>query len=807
MTIENESVSYWFVGASYDSVDQVERFLKKGIWENGYEDRYLEIVKSVKPGDKIAIKAAYTRKNNLPFENHGNSVSVMAIKAIGTVKRNHGDGRFLDVEWQSLDPLKEWYFYTNLRTIWKVSPDVWYSKGLIDFAFHGIPQDYSKFRNSPFYAERYGDRKVVGQNFFWTDFYEELASALLRYRSDRKPLIKGLHEISKEIDGLNILNDRKENGSLKPLEDVCPFTVFALFNRQIKEETRKNILRELAKFLKIERELPAAFQALPVVNNQRTWFFSYEYIRQQDDIDNLWKVFEAAISYADTDDDKARSVFETSYDEALKINGVGWNLSMGLFWIRPWQFVPLDGPSKVYIEGKLGIKIGLNGHQKRCSGLDYLKLLDHLETRFKEEAYPVHSFPELSLAAFKYNPSQNDMVANSSQWRDLLLSRIKEFCQQQNSNEFSRKDFLPRYKEEFQRHFPENSSIEYSVNKNFQLLRDDGLIEFLERGKYRLLVDLDSIEVDEPDSGELIAKKVFLENYSVADIIKDGCFLREQEIHRILERFRTKKNLILQGPPGTGKTWLAKRLALALIGKKDDSKIKAVQFHPNLSYEDFVRGFRPTAESTLALCNGPFMEMIEQAKGNPAEKYVLVIEEINRGNPAQIFGEMLTLLEADKRTPDEALELCYRDEAKPGEKVFIPDNLYVIGTMNIADRSLALVDFALRRRFAFIDLEPQLNDTWRDWLVNECGAAQAIVNRIQGKIVELNKMIEEDSTLGRQFRVGHSYVTPPLKARIENIENWFVQVVETEIYPLLEEYWFDSPKSAQEAKKRLLEGF
>lgn len=591
------------------------------------------------------------------------------------------------------------------------------------------------------------------------------------------------------------------------MEDICPFTVFALFNRQIKEETRKSILREFAKFLKVEKEVPAAFQALPVVNNQRTWFFAYEYIRAEDDIDKLWEIFDLAISYADTDDERAKSLFESAYNKALKINGVGWNLTMGLFWIRPWQFVPLDGPSKVYIEGKLGIKIALNGHQKRCSGQDYVKLLEHLEARFKEDAYPVHSFPELSLAAFKYNPSQDDMFANSSRWRDLLLAKIKEFCKAQNSNDFLRKEFLPRYREEFQRHFPENTTIDQSINKNLQLLRDEGSIEFLDPGSYRLLIDLDSIEIDDPEVIEIIDTKISLESYSVATIIKDGCFLAEKEIHRILERFRTKKNLILQGPPGTGKTWLAKRLALALIGKKDDSKIKAVQFHPNLSYEDFVRGFRPSVESTLALCNGPFMEMIELAKSNPAEKYVLVIEEINRGNPAQIFGEMLTLLEADKRTPDEALELCYKDELKPGEKVFIPDNLYVIGTMNIADRSLALVDFALRRRFAFIDLEPQLNDTWRNWLVNECGADQSIVNQIQAKITELNKLIENDSTLGRQFRVGHSYVTPPLKSKIENIENWFVQVVETEIYPLLEEYWFDSPKAAQDAKRRLLEGF
>ena len=145
------------------------------------------------------------------------------------------------------------------------------------------------------------------------------------------------------------------------------------------------------------------------------------------------------------------------------------------------------------------------------------------------------------------------------------------------------------------------------------------------------------------------------------------------------------------------------------MGQVDESRLRAIQFHPNMSYEDFVRGYRPVGKDGIDLAEGPFMEMIKAASTVPSVSHVMVIEEINRGNPAQIFGEMLTLMEADKRTPDEAIELCYR--RMPGERVFIPGNLYIIGTMNIADRSLALVDFALRRRFAFGDLEPRLGPT------------------------------------------------------------------------------------------------
>jgi 5-methylcytosine-specific restriction protein B len=291
--------------------------------------------------------------------------------------------------------------------------------------------------------------------------------------------------------------------------------------------------------------------------------------------------------------------------------------------------------------------------------------------------------------------------------------------------------------------------------------------------------------------------------YSISDIVNDGCFLDALTLKKYIDRLRIKKNIIIQGPPGTGKTWLARRLAYALIGQKDSHRVRAVQFHPNLSYEDFVRGFRPSSEGKLSLVDGAFMEAIEDAR-NTSEPYIVVIEEINRGNPAQIFGEMLTLLESDKRYPDEALELSYRRYTS--ERVFIPSNLYVIGTMNIADRSLALVDMALRRRFAFIDLKPNFNQSWRDWLVNRSGIPENIVQIIEQRIVYLNDVISNDTTLGPQFKIGHSYVTPPLDVLIDDAREWFIQVVETEIKPLLDEYWFDSPDKAGEEKDRLVFG-
>lgn len=295
--------------------------------------------------------------------------------------------------------------------------------------------------------------------------------------------------------------------------------------------------------------------------------------------------------------------------------------------------------------------------------------------------------------------------------------------------------------------------------------------------------------------------------YQISDIIDDGCFIDRARLETMRRRLVDKQNIILQGPPGTGKTWLAKRLAYALVGHKDDDRVRPVQFHPNMSYEDFVRGWRPAGDDgdgRLQLVDGPFLQLCDDARQDLDAKYVMVIEEINRGNPAQIFGEMLTLLESDKRNAGEAMALAYPRQV--GERVYIPPNVYVIGTMNVADRSLALVDFALRRRFAFFDLEPTFGEFWRNWVGDNAGIPDAFLADVESRLTALNDQIAADRSLGRQFRIGHSVVTPPPGMTIGDPVEWFGQVVESEIAPLLDEYWFDEPATADAAKAALLAG-
>ena len=182
----------------------------------------------------------------------------------------------------------------------------------------------------------------------------------------------------------------------------------------------------------------------------------------------------------------------------------------------------------------------------------------------------------------------------------------------------------------------------------------------------------------------------------------------------------------------------------------------------------------------------------------------MVIEEINRGNPAQIFGELLTLIESSKRNKTEAIQLCYPNSEGENIPVFVPANLHILGTMNLADRSLALVDMAFRRRFAFFNLEPNLNSAWKSYVINEKKMDKSLAEKIQFSIGNLNNEISNDPRLGKEFKIGHSYFTPTDSIQNNDSQSWFKEVVESEIKPLLEEYWFDSPEDVEKSIKKLL---
>jgi len=291
--------------------------------------------------------------------------------------------------------------------------------------------------------------------------------------------------------------------------------------------------------------------------------------------------------------------------------------------------------------------------------------------------------------------------------------------------------------------------------------------------------------------GKLIAERISFEPYDITDALKD-LLLYKQDFEEMLGSLQNKKNLILQGPPGTGKSFVAKRLAYALLGFKDENRIESVQFHQSFSYEDFIQGFRPKKDgSGFTLKDGVFYRFCSKALQDLDRPYIFIIDEINRGNLSKIFGEVMLLIETDKRGPDWAVSLTYSDES--ASKFHIPANVHILGMMNTADRSLAIVDYALRRRFAFKDVLPGFDSDKFGSLLESKGVEPQVIASIQAKMAALNREIELSVDLGRGFTIGHSFFVP--FQDVTDSKAWYDRVSNSEIVPLLREYWFDKKQN------------
>lgn len=308
---------------------------------------------------------------------------------------------------------------------------------------------------------------------------------------------------------------------------------------------------------------------------------------------------------------------------------------------------------------------------------------------------------------------------------------------------------------------------------------------------------------DQTDAPAEAAAEKMAGNYTTVAAAAD-IFLDRADIERLHSQLTRKKALVLQGPPGTGKTFIAQRLAWLLAEERSMERIEAVQFHQSYGYEDFVRGYRPTEDGGFVLRDGPFLDFCERARENHERPHVLLIDEINRGNLSGIFGELLMLIEADKRSEEWAVRLAYPRGA--GERFHVPENLYLIGTMNTADRSLALVDYALRRRFAFFTVEPAFGHPQFRRHLEDRRVPASFRTRIGERLAALNETIAGDSDLGSGFRIGHSYFCDPPSGESPDHGRWFEEVVSFDIAPLLDEYWFDRPEKAPEAVANLLAG-
>lgn len=315
---------------------------------------------------------------------------------------------------------------------------------------------------------------------------------------------------------------------------------------------------------------------------------------------------------------------------------------------------------------------------------------------------------------------------------------------------------------------PELEQMEYFQNAQGSLFR-------LTKEEYDFILDI--VRESNPISAEEI-----IEEYTKDDFLNE-VYMTEKRYESLVAVLQNKKNIILQGAPGVGKTFAAKRLAWSMMGEKDDNRIEFVQFHQNYSYEDFMMGYKPV-EDGFELKYGIFYRFCQKAANQPDEDFFFIIDEINRGNMSKIFGELLMLIERDYRGTKATL-------AYNGLSFSVPKNLYIIGMMNTADRSLAMIDYALRRRFSFFEVEPGFDSDgfikYQNSLNNET------LNELVSKVKELNRKIALDKSLGKGFCIGHSYFCG------KNVctDEWLHSIVDYDILPMLSEYWFDDPNNLQ----------
>lgn len=689
----------------------------------------------------------------------------------------------------------------------------------------------------------------------WTDFYIEFANKLLEYKNNRIELINKIQNVFNDLNmTLPTLERDKEGRDIVP-HDIDPFTVFALFNKQISYETRIEIIMEIKKEFMLKSNVPNSFHGIAVVNNLKANFFRFENNRGENDIDNLWELFDNGLNFTNENKDK----FISYYNDVLSQSGVKWNITMGLNWIKPFTFINLDTNNRNLLSThemfSEEFKNKIKSLKTPPTGEEYIKICQEVKSFLDKTEY--NNFPEFSHGAYLNRLKPNDYFDEGIGDSDVQTTKYwlispgqgaylwDEFYNNgemgigfDGTGDLSKYDSKEELKLKFQEMYNDSSSHVNNVHACWQFVHDiqigdvvfakKGMSEIIGRGivegdyeydttrpyhkirkvkwthkghwepkdklPMKTLTDitiytefvngLKELFVSEEDGEEEIPEREH-PIYTPEKFLEE-VYISESDYNTLVDLLQNKKNLIVEGAPGVGKTFMAKRLAYSIMGVKDTSRVMMVQFHQSYSYEDFVMGYRPAKEG-FELRQGSFYNFCKNAEEDSENDYFFIIDEINRGNLSKIFGELFMLIENDKRGEKNKIQLLYSDEL-----FFIPKNVYIIGLMNTADRSLAMIDYALRRRFAFFDLKPGFDSNGFKDYQNELENSK--FDNLINIMNELNEDIKEDESLGEGFRIGHSYLC---NIKTDDIDDKLNYIVEYELIPLLKEYWFDDAQKVE----------
>lgn len=700
----------------------------------------------------------------------------------------------------------------------------------------------------------------------WGDFYQEFANKILQYKNNRKDLITIIRKVYDNIN-IKLPTLEKENN----IVDIDPFTVFGLFNKGIKDENRTIIITEFAKLLNINLEVPTDFSGIPLLNNMSSTFYKFEGYRKEDDIDNLWKVFEYAIKYDENQNDEDELNLINYYDKTIAQKGVKWKLSMGLFWIRPYRYINLDEQNRTFICNE---KNNLNtvksifpniekGHVP--NGKQYIDISNKCKRLVESGNYKFKNFIEMSHCSWsnKSNNLPEDYIVDTKEGDDAKVSS--------RNNQISKNTILygppgtgktynvcnkaleiidhEKYKD-----IMDNPSKRDEVVKEFNKLKEDGLIGFCtfhqsysyedfveglrsdrnggfepKDGIFKQICESTSVKAQtelpkyEFDQNQISVHKMSLGDTSSKEdniyeyCIKNNCISlgwgenidysncndRESIKQIFKENFPESsdnsfdinainrfKHIIQEGDLVIISQGNHKARAIGKITGDyyydSNTEIRYNHFRKvewlyNGEAIDVKRILKDKVFSQQSIYTfynedlkfDNIKELIsEKPIENKAKNYVLIIDEINRGNISKIFGELITLIEEDKRIGE-------RNELKvslpySNESFGVPNNLYIIGTMNTADRSIALLDTALRRRFDF-----------EEYMPNE----ELLSKDVEGvNVSKLLKTINDriEFLLDRDHTIGHAYFIKD-NLTFEDL----VSIMKNKIIPLLQEYFYD----------------
>jgi 5-methylcytosine-specific restriction protein B len=685
-------------------------------------------------------------------------------------------------------------------------------------------------------------------SFSWIPIHRETATHLLGFR-DKQPELLGL--LAKMRDaGLTVisLNDQDAAGNAIELTELDPFSFFATFNRGLTDKKRQDLWSWLKNRWHLQSPVPTDFDGIPIVNAQRSWFIPYAGQRDKGDVPALWQLFAEALNST------PEKIAPGAFDRCLQVAMVGMaKLTAGLFWINPTAFISLDKYNRAYFANH-GVECSsVDSYEAYMAVLDEVgKKLGGNYTEISRAAYseipseertPIPDIEDGSDSNVRYwllAPGEGGRL-----WDDFLKNGIAAIGWDSLGDFMKYKD-REAIQKKLQHDDPEHGSQRNNSLACYEFCRGmkPGDIIFAKAGLRRLLGvgriigdytydpsrdeyhhtrkvewfrQIEGVLTDEdtqmarktltditgyPDYIQMLKKLAgwttnqpsdepeapspeIAPPFSIDDALKE-LFISRDRFEEILFSLSERKNIVLQGAPGVGKSFMARLLGYALLKQKDETRVKMVQFHQSYSYEDFIEGYRP-ADNGFKLQNGVLRDFCEQARLHPNQDYVFIIDEINRGNLSRIFGELMLLIEADKRSPDCAVPLLYSRK-----DFYIPKNLHFIGLMNTADRSLAMVDYALRRRFRFFTLMPQFDSEKFSTHLKAAGCEAGLIESMVSRFQKLNSQIASpESGLGQGYQIGHSFFCPAPRATVDSA--WYSRILHGEIKPLLEEYWFDEP--------------